>query len=109
MYDSWQQALKDAIRDPVELCRVLKLPCEDRAIRAARSFPLLAPRGFVARMRPGDPADPLLLQVLPQVEEDAEVPGYTFDPLQEGAALEAPGLLQKYSGRALMVTTGACA
>lgn len=109
MYDSWQQALKDAIRDPIELCRVLKLPCESRAVRAARSFPLLAPRGFVARMRPGDPADPLLLQVLPLIEEDAEVLGYTFDPLQEGVALGAPGLLQKYSGRALMVTTGACA
>jgi EF-P beta-lysylation protein EpmB len=109
MYDSWQQALKDAIRDPVELCRVLKLNCESQAVRAARKFPLLAPRGFVARMRPGDRADPLLKQVLPLIEEDAEVAGYTFDPLQEGAALGAPGLLQKYAGRALMVTTGACA
>jgi EF-P beta-lysylation protein EpmB len=111
MYDSWQHALKDAIRDPLELCRVLRLPadCTPLATRAARLFPLLAPRGFVARMQPGNPADPLLRQVLPLVEEEAEVQGYTADPLQEGAAFSAPGLLQKYAGRALMVTTGACA
>ena len=34
------------------------------ARRAAGDFSLLVPRGFVARMRPGDPHDPLLLQVL---------------------------------------------
>ena len=32
---------------------------------ASRGFPLRVPRGFVARMRQGDPNDPLLLQVLP--------------------------------------------
>jgi L-lysine 2,3-aminomutase len=31
------------------------------------------------------------------------------DPLQEAQARRAPGLLQKYRGRALLVTTGACA
>ena len=35
------------------------------------------PRGFVARMRHGDPADPLLLQVLPRAAELGEVPGFT--------------------------------
>ena len=32
---------------------------------AAAQFPLRVPRGFVARMRHGDPSDPLLRQVLP--------------------------------------------
>jgi EF-P beta-lysylation protein EpmB len=67
------------------------------------------PRGFVARMRRGDPGDPLLRQVLPLPDEQLAVPGYGADPLQEAQARRAPGLLQKYRGRALLVTTGACA
>jgi L-lysine 2,3-aminomutase len=111
MYESWHQALKDAVRDPLELCRLLRLPpeFESAAVRAARLFPVFAPRGFIARMQPGDPRDPLLRQVLPLADEEAEVPGFTADPLGEAAALRAPGLLQKYAGRVLMVTTGACA
>ncbi|HEV3021464.1 MAG TPA: EF-P beta-lysylation protein EpmB [Pirellulales bacterium] len=107
----WQQALREAIRDPQELCRILDLPAEYEAaaVRAAKDFPLLVPRGYVARMRPGDPHDPLLRQVLPLDAERAHVPGFTADPVGDAAAAVAPGLLQKYQGRALMVTTGACA
>lgn len=60
-------------------------------------------------MRPGDPADPLLRQVLPLADELADVAGYTRDPVGDRMASPVPGLLQKYSGRALLVTTGACA
>jgi EF-P beta-lysylation protein EpmB len=111
MYQTWQHALKDAVRDPRELCRLLRLPpdVEAAAVRSAELFPVFAPRGFVARIQPGDPHDPLLRQVLPLAEEEAEVPGFTADPLGEAMAQPAPGLLQKYAGRVLMVTTGACA
>jgi EF-P beta-lysylation protein EpmB len=111
MSESWQHALKDAIRDPRELCRLLRLPAEFEAAacEAARLFPLFAPRGFIARMQPGNPHDPLLRQVLPVAEEQTDVPGFTADPLAEAAVHRAPGLLHKYAGRVLMVTTGACA
>ena len=107
----WQRELADAVRDPFELCRLLSL---DPAIaadagRAAGSFPLLVPRGFIARMRPGDPQDPLLLQVLPRPAERMQVAGFTTDPLEESHALASPGLVQKYAGRALLLATGGCA
>jgi EF-P beta-lysylation protein EpmB len=70
---------------------------------------LFVPRSFIARMRPGDPHDPLLRQVLPLAEEDVEVPGYIADPVGDELAVRQPGLLQKYDGRALLVATGACA
>jgi EF-P beta-lysylation protein EpmB len=60
-------------------------------------------------MRRGDPDDPLLRQVLPVEAETAEQPGFIADPLGERAALTAPGLLQKYRGRALLIATPACA
>ena len=77
--------------------------------RRVGSFSLFAPRGFVARMRPGDPNDPLLRQVLPLAEELDDVPGFVADPVGDAEATRQPGLLQKYDGRVLLVTTGTCA
>ena len=108
---AWQQALQDAVSDPGELLALLGLGPEwlEPARAAARRFPLRVPRGFVDRMRRGDPRDPLLLQVLPLGAELDEVPGYVTDPVGDLAAKAGPGLLHKYQGRALLVTTGACA
>lgn len=72
-------------------------------------FGLRVPRGFVDRMERGNPNDPLLRQVLPTAEERVTQPGFTTDPVGDGAATLSPGLLRKYQGRALLVTTGACA
>ena len=80
------------------------------AERAAGGLPLLVPRPYLARIRPGDPADPLLLQVLPRA---AEMPrrARLHAPIRSARPTPCcgPGLLRKYQGRILMVTTGACA
>ena len=107
----WQQALREAVRDPRELLGLLGL---DRLVprlsdEAAGQFPLRVPRGFVARMRHGDPSDPLLRQVLPLDDEMRPMPGFGLDAVGDGAAKTAPGVLQKYRGRALLVATGSCA
>src|SRR5262249_10361483 len=75
----------------------------------AKLFPLLVPRSYLERIRPGDVHDPLLAQVLPIGIEEDDVPGFTADPVGDVSARRAPGLLQKYQGRALLITTGACA
>ena len=108
---AWQRELADAIRDPDELCRLLGLDAALAAAArdAAGGFPLLVPRAFAARIRPGDPHDPLLAQVLPLAAETVATPGFTADPLAEAATLAAPGLLQKYPGRGLLLATGGCA
>ena len=107
----WQAELSEAISSPEELIATLGL---DRGLlpaaqRAAATFRLRVPRSYVARMHSGDPTDPLLRQVLPIDRELDQVPDFVADPLGEHAALRAPGLLQKYRGRALMITTSACA
>jgi EF-P beta-lysylation protein EpmB len=109
--NDWRVALKRAIRDPAELCQLLDLPLEwvVSAVDQGPEFPLFVPREFASRMRLGDPKDPLLLQVLPQLAENELVSGFTADPVGDQQAKLAPGLLQKYHGRALLVTTGACA
>ncbi|MGB2681219.1 MAG: EF-P beta-lysylation protein EpmB [Candidatus Competibacter sp.] len=107
----WQQELACAITDPAELLQELDLDLTllSAARAASARFPLRVPRGFVARMRKGDPADPLLRQVLPLGEELAPAPGFVADPVDDRAAQVAPGVLHKYHGRALLIATGACA
>jgi len=108
---AWQQALQDCVSDPQELVDCLGLGQEwvESARRAAARFPLRVPRSYVARMRRGDAGDPLLRQVLPLHAELLETPGYSADPVGDLQALAATGLLHKYHGRVLLVTTGACA
>ena len=107
----WQAAMKAAIRDPRELCRRLELPAdfEAAAIRAAGDFPLFVPPDYLAKIEPRNPRDPLLLQVLPVAEELDQVAGFTHDPVADLQAQPRPGLIHKYQGRALLITTGACA
>ncbi len=113
---NWRAILARAIRDPIELCRRLELP-ESLAAEAAGStagFSVLVPEPYLARMCPGDPLDPLLLQVLPRKEElaaESPVGGPQFvpDPLHEAGTVRTPGLLGKYKGRVLIVASGVCA
>lgn len=108
---TWQRELSRAITDPAQLLAELELdPALAAPARSASSlFSLRVTHSYLARMRRGDVRDPLLRQVLPLADELAESPGYGPDPLDEHAATRASNLLQKYSGRALLITTQACA
>lgn len=110
MTTRWQTEMAEAVRDPRELLALLDLDPSllEPARQAAAAFPLRVPRAFLARMRKGDPADPLLRQVLPLGEELQEVPGYVRDPVGDMPSVAAKGLLHKYQGRVLLITTGAC-
>ena len=78
-------------------------------LRAASDFPLRVPEAWIARIRPGDPDDPLLRQILPGAQETVPAEGYSSDPVGDMDARTGPGMLQKYAGRALLIATGACA
>jgi len=107
----WQQRWREAIRDPRELLRQLGLDPVALGVsdEAAGQFAVRVPQGFAARMRHGDRHDPLLRQVLPITDELKIVPGFSLDAVGDGAAKKATGVIQKYRGRALLVTTGSCA
>ncbi len=107
----WQQAWRDAIRDPQDLLAALGLSDAGLPVSTAATtqFPLRVPRGFVARMRHGDPHDPLLRQVLPLDAELRPAPGFDFDAVGDAAAKAGHGVLHKYEGRALLIATGSCA
>ena len=108
---TWQQEIKTAFRSADELCRFLNIDPDEMGISlpAAKQFPLFVPRGFARRMESGNPDDPLLRQVLNVVQEEVSDAQFKVDPVGESQVGIAPGLLQKYAGRALMVVTGVCA
>lgn len=107
----WQQELAEAVRDPRELCELLALdPDLFPATYAAHGeFALRVPRPYLARMRRGDPDDPLLRQIMPLGKELISVPGYDRDPLGETDANPIPGLIHKYRSRVLLIVSPVCA
>lgn len=110
--NNWQKSLSEATRDPAELLAQLNLPSSllPAAQKAAELFPLRVPQSFVARMAMGNATDPLLLQVLPlHLELEDQPTGYCDDPVGDLDAMPIPGLLHKYHGRVLLITTAACA
>jgi L-lysine 2,3-aminomutase len=108
---SWQDELSQLVRNPADLIERLRLDPAllPAAILAAQAFPLRVTESYLARIKPGDPNDPLLRQILPLGAELTSPDDYTRDPLDELNANPVPGLVHKYAGRVLFVASGACA
>ncbi|MEH6492244.1 EF-P beta-lysylation protein EpmB [Halopseudomonas sp.] len=108
---SWQNLLAGSITDPRVLLSRLQLDHSllPGALAADRDFRLRVPEPYLQRMQPGNPNDPLLLQVLPLAAELNEQPGYVSDPLGEQHSNARPGIIHKYHGRLLLVVTAGCA
>ena len=105
----WKAALKRAIRSEAELRTALELPTAPQDGAGAPEFGVFVPLEYLAKIPPGEPAHPLLLQVLPQPRSEVDEPiGYRSDPVGDVAAEVIPGLLQKYRGRALWLVTSVC-
>jgi len=108
---SWQQQLAQAITEPLELLNYLQLSTDDfpQNQLACKDFKLKLPWAYAKKMQQGNTQDPLLLQVMSQGQELLEVKGFSHDPVGDINAAAIPGLLHKYHGRVLLITTGACA
>ena len=108
----WQSQLRDVVTSRRELLDLLELSEKDVGLSkgACHDFALKVPRSFVRRMRPQDPYDPLLLQVLSSAQELIDAPEYSYDPVGEGAgAIPQRGIIHKYHGRVLLIVSGGCA
>jgi len=105
----WRLSMRSAVRSAADLRRRLGLPEADPATQEAENaFPTFVSLEFLSRMEPGNPNDPLLRQVLAIGEEMVETAGFVDDPVGDEAATIAPGLLQKYATRALVIASGVC-
>ena len=107
----WQHAMASAIKSIDELLDIVQLSAAELNISEAarKQFSLRIPMAYVDNIRPGDPHDPLLKQILPVGEEMRTMENYLDDPVADLDAVAAKGLLHKYHGRVLIMTTAACA
>ena len=106
---NWQKILAEGFSCAGDLLSFLQLPLSLANGLAEQQFKTRVPRGFAARMVPGDQNDPLLLQVLAVDNELYDADDYVLDPLEESSSIPAKGLIHKYHGRVLLMLTGACA
>ncbi len=107
--DGWSSQLANAVSSVETLLERLGLHADELDVDVDPAFPLRVPEAYLARIKRGDPTDPLLLQVLPLRVENETVAGYSPDPLAERLAAVAPGLIRKYAGRALIIAAPTCA
>jgi L-lysine 2,3-aminomutase len=103
--------MQEAFRNLGGLLRYLDLDPSGTSgtLLADPGFPILTPKSFASRMAKGDWRDPLLLQVLPRTLENAAMTGFNDDAVGDLASQIVPGLLHKYSSRALMMVSHQCA
>ncbi len=90
-----------------DLLAYLELPMDEK-YDLTPSFLLQVPIHYAQKIEKGNPLDPLLLQILPLLEENKQKPGFTKDPVGDLNATQEPGILQKYNARALVISTCAC-
>jgi len=123
-WQTWQKDMQLAFRTVESLLKFLEL--EIKSARSAESvpssvaasvkailphseFPILVTRHFAEQMEKGNWHDPLLRQVLPLEKEKNDEAGFVNDAVGDLAAQVIPGLLHKYSSRALMMISPLCA
>ena len=108
---SWQHEFAKAFSNLDSLCQYLQISTADLpiSIQATKDFPFRVPKSFASCMEKGNPNDPLLRQVLPVKDEQKIYPGFSHDPVGDLDAVSEIGVLHKYYGRVLFITTGGCA
>lgn len=106
----WQLELKNSVTNYLELFELINLNAELFSNNIiTNKFPLLVTKSFIKRIRHNDIHDPLLLQVLPSLNEAMLANNELEDPLQEKTFNKIPGLIHKYFGRVLILGAKACA
>jgi len=109
--DNWKKELANAITSASVLLKRLDLTAHLEITDEQTNFKCLATESYINKMQPGDINDPLLQQVLPLKKENhpqSQLAG-SCDPVGDIHAMTSPGLLHKYFGRALIISTAACA
>lgn len=101
---TWRQIQKQNFTKLKELGKYLELDLSYSSL-----FPLNLPRRLAEKIEKGNIEDPILKQFLPAGEEEKAPLSFVDDPVCDTSFQKTHRLLQKYKGRALFITTSACA
>jgi EF-P beta-lysylation protein EpmB len=107
----WKKELANATTSVTDLIERLALQQYKDKIDLRPGFKCLVTDSYIDKIEVGNIDDPLLRQILPLQEETdslAQKSGVN-DPVGDLEAQVSRGLIHKYYGRALLITTAACA
>lgn len=106
----WREIQRQSFTSAEKLADFLELSQKHRKkILNRPRFPLLLPKRLAEKIEKNNPSDPILRQFIPTEEEIKKREGFCLDPVQDEQFRLTKRLLKKYSGRALLVCTQACA
>lgn len=108
---AWKKELSNATTSVTELLLQLGLSHHINTCDIKPDFKCLATSSYISKIEHGNINDPLLQQILPVAIEGHATSQQRglIDPVGDISAQASPGLLHKYHGRALLISTGACA
>ena len=107
----WKKELANATTSVASLLEQLDLSHQIEAVNIQPGFKCLVTESYIDKIQTGNINDPLLQQVLPLNKEThlrTQQNGLN-DPVGDINAQTSQGLLHKYHGRILLISTGACA
>ena len=107
----WKKELANATTSVASLLEQLELSHQIESVNIQPDFKCLVTESYINKIQTGNINDPLLQQVLPLNKEahlTAQQNGMN-DPVGDINAQTSQGLLHKYYGRILLISTGACA
>jgi EF-P beta-lysylation protein EpmB len=106
----WRQLQRESFTALDKVALFLELDPENKArLLSHKKFPLLLPRRLAAKIKKNDLKGPIAKQFLPVLEETFLQEGFVSDPVEDGSFRKTGKLLQKYQGRALILSTSVCA
>lgn len=107
---NWQSQSAKSIKDIATLLNYLDIDATQANIPTSTlDFPLRVPMSYINRMEKNNINDPLLKQILPINAEYYPQPGFSKDPVGDLKSIKSSGIIQKYQGRYLLITTSVCA
>ncbi len=110
MPSNWRQVQRENFHSLKKLSSFLQWDAEKtEKVLNSPPFVLNFPLRLACKVAKNTLDDPILKQFLPLKEEKVLVPGFSLDPVGDLSAKKESKLLHKYSGRALLVVSGACA
>ncbi|MFV9614637.1 MAG: EF-P beta-lysylation protein EpmB [Gammaproteobacteria bacterium] len=107
----WKKELANATTSVASLLEQLDLGHHIEATDIQPGFTCLVTESYINKIQSGNINDPLLQQVLPLNKEThlTTQQNGLHDPVGDINAQASQGLLHKYHGRILLISTGACA
>ena len=106
----WRQIQRENFTRIEPLASFLELSSLNRTkIISSSLFPLNLPRRLAEKIAKNTLDDPIFRQFVPLIEETVSAPGFIPEPVQDTIFRKTKKILQKYKGRALIITTSACA